>query len=45
MARRFFYHGEPEPKPVPIERKIHAQLMFFCTLGAVFALALWRTHI
>lgn len=37
-----FYLGKSKKTRVPLERKIHAQLLFFCTLGAVFAFALTR---
>ncbi len=40
-----FYLGESKRTPVPLERKIHAQLMFFCALGLLFFVALTRSQI
>lgn len=40
-----FYLGESKKTPVPLNRKIRAQLLFFCLIGVMFALALLRTHV
>lgn len=40
-----FYLGESKKTPVPLDRKIHAQLMFFCALGLIFAVALMRSQV